>query len=275
MEAIAKYDFTVSADDELSFRKGDTLKILVTNDDWFKAELNGETGYIPRNYIDIHLPSWYQESITRGEAQQVLMVKPAGSFVIRGSQSSPGDFSISVRHESDVQHFKVMTNSGGQYYLWSEKFSSINKLVEFYKTTSISKHSCIFLLDSGTERGSNRARAPIVSQPLPEPPSAQQPRPRPANPVIRPQLAQPPFTQPPGPRPANPVAPPQRAAGVASGGALMRVKARYDFVAEEVDELSFRAGDIIDVLESSDGSWWKGRLMGQMGLFPTNYTHPV
>ncbi|MEQ2219605.1 GRB2- adapter protein 2 [Xenoophorus captivus] len=42
-------------------------------------------------------------------------------------------------HESDVQHFKVMRDSKGQYFLWSEKFTSLNKLVEFYKTNSISK----------------------------------------------------------------------------------------------------------------------------------------
>uniref|UniRef100_A0A6Q2YBG4 Osteoclast-stimulating factor 1 n=1 Tax=Esox lucius TaxID=8010 RepID=A0A6Q2YBG4_ESOLU len=252
MEAIGKFDFTATAEDELSFRKGDTLKILVTNDDWFKAELNGETGYIPRNYIDIHLPSWYQESVTRGEAQQVLMIKPVGSFLIRGSQSSPGDFSISVRHESDVQHFKVMTDTRGQYFLWAEKFSSLNKLVDYYKKNSISKHSRIFLQDPETERGPSQTRSSITSQPLPQPPSSQQTWPRTADPVTQ----------------------PQRAAGGAGGG-LRQVKARYDFIAEEVDELSFRAGDIIEVLECSDMSWWRGRLMGQTGLFPTNYTHPV
>ncbi|XP_028977841.1 GRB2-related adapter protein 2b [Esox lucius] len=288
MEAIGKFDFTATAEDELSFRKGDTLKILVTNDDWFKAELNGETGYIPRNYIDIHLPSWYQESVTRGEAQQVLMIKPVGSFLIRGSQSSPGDFSISVRHESDVQHFKVMTDTRGQYFLWAEKFSSLNKLVDYYKKNSISKHSRIFLQDPETERGPSQTRSSITSQPLPQPPSSQQTWPRTADPVTQPQrgpsqtrssitsqpLPQPPSSQQTWPRTADPVTQPQRAAGGAGGG-LRQVKARYDFIAEEVDELSFRAGDIIEVLECSDMSWWRGRLMGQTGLFPTNYTHPV
>ncbi|KAL1005659.1 hypothetical protein UPYG_G00061930 [Umbra pygmaea] len=255
MEALGKFDFAATAEDELSFRKGDTLKILVTNDDWFKAELNGDTGFIPRNYIDIHIPSWYQESISRGEAQQSLMVKPTGSFLIRGSQSSPGDFSISVRHESDVQHFKVMMDNRGQYYLWAEKFSSLNRLVDYYKKNSISRNSCIFLLDSGTEqRGSSQARTcAIASQPLPELPHTHQAR----------------------PRTAEPVPPPQRPAATAGVGGLMQVKALYDFMAEEKDELSFRAGEVIEVLERTDESWWKGRVKGRIGLFPTNYTLPV
>ncbi|KTG41326.1 hypothetical protein cypCar_00035963 [Cyprinus carpio] len=56
MEATGKYDFTATAEDELSFRKGDIIKILGTNDDWFKAEIGGMEGFVPRNYINIHFP---------------------------------------------------------------------------------------------------------------------------------------------------------------------------------------------------------------------------
>ncbi|XP_064816436.1 GRB2-related adapter protein 2-like, partial [Oncorhynchus masou masou] len=167
MEAVGKYDFTATAEDELSFRKGDNMKILGTNDDWLMAERHGKKGFIPRNYIDIHLPSWYQESASRGEAQESLMTQPIGSFLIRGSQSSPGDFSISVRHEADVQHFKVLADTRGQYYLWSEKFSSFNELVNYYMNNSVSKHSRIYLLDTETQEkgfGQTRTSAPS-SQP--------------------------------------------------------------------------------------------------------------
>lgn len=55
----------------------------------------------------------------------------------------------------------------------------------------------------------------------------------------------------------------------------MQVKALYDFTAEEDDELGFCAGDIIEVLDRTDVSWWKGRLRGRSGLFPANYTSPL
>lgn len=64
-----------------------------------------------------------------------------------------------LRHENDVQHFKVMRDSKGQYFLWSEKFTSINKMVEFYKTTSISRTRQIFLRDGGED-----SRSPTPTQ---------------------------------------------------------------------------------------------------------------
>lgn len=53
------------------------------------------------------------------------------------------------------------------------------------------------------------------------------------------------------------------------------VRALYDFDAMEHDELGFRSGDILEVLDSSNPSWWKGRLRGELGLFPANYVTPV
>eukprot|EP01038_Epipyxis_sp_PR26KG_P013936 gene13936-18692_t len=50
-----------------------------------------------------------------------------------------------------------------------------------------------------------------------------------------------------------------------------KVKALFDHVAEDEDELAFVAGDIIEVIEKLDEGWWKGRVRGKEGLFPTNY----
>ena len=58
-----------------------------------------------------------------------------------------------------MQHFKVIKDNLGQYFLWSEKFSSFNRLVDFYKSNSISKQRLIFLKD-----GSEDSRAPTAHQ---------------------------------------------------------------------------------------------------------------
>ncbi|KAI5623055.1 GRB2-related adaptor protein 2, partial [Silurus asotus] len=233
MEARGKFEFNATAEDELSFRKGDILKILSSQDDWFKAEMHGHEGFVPKNYVDRQTPSWYQESASRSSAEEILMSREVGGFLIRGSQSSPGDFSISVRHESDVQHFKVMKDSKGNYYLWSEKFTSLNKLVEFYKTSSISKQKEIYLRDGSREE-------PRVSPPHP----------------VNTHTHKHTHTH-------------------THLFYLVQVKALYDFIAEEEDELGFSAGDIIEVLDRSDVSWWKGRLHENVGLFPANYTAPI
>ncbi|XP_029995944.1 GRB2-related adapter protein 2a [Sphaeramia orbicularis] len=289
MEATGKYDFTATADDELSFKKGDILKILNPQDEWFKAEMNGQEGFVPQNYIEMQTPRWFQEKASRYNAEELLRNKDVGDFVIRGCQSSPGDFSISVKHESDVQHFKVMRDNKGQYFLWSEKFTSVNKLVEFYKTTTISKTREIYLND-----GSSDSRNPTLAQlkrgSLPEqrssPAAVAAATPRRASDQPHNQLAKrvgleerahtighsgrsSPISSAFPPRRTSETMPlPQRASSI-------QVVALYDFRAEEDDELGFGAGDIIEVLDSSDSSWWKGRLRGKTGLFPANYTKPM
>lgn len=55
----------------------------------------------------------------------------------------------------------------------------------------------------------------------------------------------------------------------------LQVRALYSFQAEEADELEFSAGDIIQVLECSDPTWWKGQLRGRTGLFPSSYATPI
>merc|ERR1712126_123626 len=48
------------------------------------------------------------------------------------------------------------------------------------------------------------------------------------------------------------------------------MRALYDYTGEEEDELSFNAGDILYVVDSSDPDWWRARCKGQEGLIPSN-----
>ncbi|XP_049542004.1 amphiphysin isoform X3 [Anopheles darlingi] len=67
-----------------------------------------------------------------------------------------------------------------------------------------------------------------------------------------------------------------------SPGVLYRVKATYKYVREDVDELSFDVGDIIDVVEYEDPEdqeegWLMGSKAGtnEKGMFPANFTRPL
>ncbi|XP_076121858.1 GRB2-related adapter protein 2-like isoform X1 [Alosa pseudoharengus] len=289
MEARGKYDFNGTAEDELSFRKGDILKILGAQDDWFKAELHGHEGFVPKNYVDRQTPSWFQENASRSSAEETLMDRDMGGFLIRGSQSTPGAFSISVRHESDVQHFKIMRENKAKYHIWNVKFNSLNELVEYYRRNSISKNSEIYLNDSSRDdsrpsvpqpakRGSADGHYPGGYGGSPQP--AQQRR---ASDQSHTQQNKRPsveerastlgsvsksITQ-------NSSQPGRRISDPVTQRVSTQVRAIYDFTAEEDDELGFKAGEIIEVLDCNDSSWFKGRVRGRVGLFPANYTFPL
>ncbi|XP_054314416.1 GRB2-related adapter protein-like isoform X3 [Pongo pygmaeus] len=103
MESVALYSFQATESDELAFNKGDTLKILNMEDDqnWYKAELRGVEGFIPKNYIRVKPHPWYSGRISRQLAEEILMKRNhLGAFLIRESESSPGEFSVSVKIKS-------------------------------------------------------------------------------------------------------------------------------------------------------------------------------
>ncbi|TQS32507.1 hypothetical protein Golomagni_07173, partial [Golovinomyces magnicellulatus] len=51
------------------------------------------------------------------------------------------------------------------------------------------------------------------------------------------------------------------------------VTALYDFAAQAEGDLSFSAGDVIEIVSrtKNDNEWWTGKLNGKQGQFPGNY----
>ncbi|RDB16663.1 Class E vacuolar protein-sorting machinery protein HSE1 [Hypsizygus marmoreus] len=58
---------------------------------------------------------------------------------------------------------------------------------------------------------------------------------------------------------------------------LFRAKATWDYNVNNQDpnDLTFRAGDTIDIIAETNPDWWTGTLHGKQGLFPSNYVEKI
>uniref|UniRef100_A0A8C2CPF7 Osteoclast-stimulating factor 1 n=1 Tax=Cyprinus carpio TaxID=7962 RepID=A0A8C2CPF7_CYPCA len=52
-------------------------------------------------------------------------------------------------------------------------------------------------------------------------------------------------------------------------------RAVYAYDAQDTDELSFQADEIIEILFEDPSGWWQGRLRGKEGMFPGNYVEKI
>ena len=151
MEGVAQFNYNSGAPDELTFRQGDCLKIISFTEDrnWFKAELNNSVGFVPKNYVKMKDNIWYMGNMTRVDAERFLLRNDNnqmqdGSFLVRDSESTLNAFAISVRFQSTVQHYKILRNNEGNYQLWVVQFSSINELIEYHRSNSVSRTRGLF-----------------------------------------------------------------------------------------------------------------------------------
>ena len=148
MEAIAMHDFQATSDDELSFTEQSILKILKMDDpNWYHAEYEGQEGLVPSNYIEMMPHEWYHGRITRKDAERLLADKHEGAYLVRVRE----DFALSVQCGDGIQHFKILKDAQSKFYLWAVKFDSLNKLVEYHHSASVSRSQDIKLRESPSE----------------------------------------------------------------------------------------------------------------------------
>ena len=68
------------------------------------------------------------------------------------------------RFGGGVQHFKVLRDGAGKYFLWVVKFNSLNQLVDYHRTSSVSRTQTIYLRDMVPEvRSAVIHRFPVPS----------------------------------------------------------------------------------------------------------------
>uniref|UniRef100_A0A8C7ZTH1 Osteoclast-stimulating factor 1 n=1 Tax=Oryzias sinensis TaxID=183150 RepID=A0A8C7ZTH1_9TELE len=121
------------------------------------------------------------------------------------------------------------------------------------------------------ELPSSQPETSVIRQFPPSP--TQQPQPaegaRQQPPAAKPGLAHRPSVSRPAPGGGRPKPAPKPKPQVP------QCKALYAYDAQDTDELSFNADDVIEIIKEDASGWWMGRLRGKQGLFPNNYVTKI
>ncbi|XP_070562066.1 tyrosine-protein phosphatase non-receptor type 11-like [Ptychodera flava] len=116
-----------------------TLAELVEYYTQNKGQLKEKNGEIipllyPLNSADPTTERWFHGHISGKAAEKCLTDKGKhGSFLVRESQSKPGDFVLSVRCDDRATHIMIRSQDGKYDVGGGERFDSLSDLVEHYK----------------------------------------------------------------------------------------------------------------------------------------------
>ena len=56
---------------------------------------------------------------------------------------------------------------------------------------------------------------------------------------------------------------------------VRRAKVSFSYAADNIDELSLEPGQIVEVLAEEEEGWWRGKLGGKEGVFPSNFVEII
>eukprot|EP00039_Didymoeca_costata_P000313 m.45098 g.45098 ORF g.45098 m.45098 type:complete len:475 (+) comp10191_c0_seq1:295-1719(+) len=156
----ALFDFDGASPEDLRFKKGDILTVKSMTEDpnwWLAVNQKGEGGMIPANYVEL-LPEgggtvqrsatlprdasgnvlpmpWFHGKISRETAEELLSKhgKKDGLYMIRESTNFPGDYTLCVCFEGNVDHYRIQTIDGRLTIDEEEFFDDLERLIAHYK----------------------------------------------------------------------------------------------------------------------------------------------
>lgn len=231
------------------------------------ADVNsaGTTGTFGSMNCGFNAANWqdfYHENASRNSADQVLRTQAAGTFLIRPSVRIPGDLVLTVSEPPKIKHYLITKlNQTQQYKIGDQIFGSMSDLLLFY-----TRH----LLDTAV------LRTPLVKQPntikRPVNTSAQNSvsssisttssnASSAAHNNFHSSTLKPSVT-------ISPNAPQiQRIAH-----SKQFVVGLYDFESTDPEDLPFKKGDRIEIVEKQEEQWWTGKnSLGRVGHIPVPY----
>jgi c-src tyrosine kinase len=74
--------------------------------------------------------SWFHGKISREQAENLLQPREDGLFLVRESTNYPGDYTLCVSYQGEVQHYRVIYKDNKLTIDEEEFFSTLAELVE-------------------------------------------------------------------------------------------------------------------------------------------------
>lgn len=129
--------------DELSFKKGE---IFILQEDlgdgwlWCRDVKTGDSGLVFSHLLeelqeDIDCNEvfpWFHGNLSKADAVDKLAQAGPGSFLIRPSENSPGNYTLFYHVGPTVQRFLIVKDSENRYKMGGKLFDSLGQIVELY-----------------------------------------------------------------------------------------------------------------------------------------------
>ncbi|KAK3608985.1 hypothetical protein CHS0354_020537 [Potamilus streckersoni] len=100
--------------------------------------------------------SWYFGPLNREETNNILMkARENGTFLVRDSQSIKGDFVLSIKQDSNVNHYiinKIQAVGNFQYRIGDQQFPDMATLLQFYKSHHLNTTALVKVAPKTTEK---------------------------------------------------------------------------------------------------------------------------
>lgn len=133
--------------DELTFQKGDIFFVHNDMGDgwlWVTAHRTGEQGMIFRELVEDLDPaidpntvfSWFHPTCSKNEAVDMLVKAGPGSFLVRPSDNSPGDYSLFFHINNQIQRFRI-EKKGVRYLMGGRTFECLDAVINRYRKEQI------------------------------------------------------------------------------------------------------------------------------------------